>query len=181
MKSYIRTSSSEMSMLFTVDVVYSFDLSSGEIAASDYTGPRGPVIHGDKGAYIDEQEEADYWAFIETIEDLLEEHHELKLIYKSQSEDYSKYYSFLAKDARGDTLFRFRLRLRVSNHTPHSTKQQKANKAAEKKAIEPYLNGKKPETLTKIIIVNDKKYSDYLDAYMYIRDEVDKWIKIMQR
>lgn len=181
MKKYVQSTSNTMAMLFTVDVIYSLKEDTSAIAASAYTGPRGPVISGDKNAEIDAQEEADYWAFIETIEDLLEEHHELKLVYKSQSEDFSKYYSFLAQDALGNTLFKFRLRLRISNHVSHSTKRQKANKAAERKAVAPYLNGKKPETLTKIVVVNNNKYNDYLDAYMYIREEVARWIKIMQR
>ena len=181
MKQYIKNTSNSSVKLFTIEVIYSYSGESSNIAASEYVGPRGPVISGDKGAIIDEQEEADYWAFIETIEDLLEGHHELQLIYKSQSEDYSKYYSFLAKDDAGNVLFNFRLRLRISNHAPHSTQHQKANKAAEKRAVAPYLKGHKPDILTKIIVVNNHKYTDYLDAYMYIKKEVDRWVKIMQR
>lgn len=174
----------DLPILFNIEITYSPDIATVfPVAAASYGKynlPNGPVIPGDKGIKLDPQEEADYYAFIENIEDLLEDSG-LQIIYKENSTNYSKYYSCLANDDKGNSLFKFRLRLRISNHEPHRTNRQRANKAAEKKAVEPYLNGKHPSTLTKIIVVNNQKYSTYLDAFMYIYDEVNRWLEIMRR
>lgn len=157
------------------------------VAAAEYMGyqiPEGPLMPADKNVKISQQQIIDYETFIEDIEDMLKEHHELKLVYQNKSEDYSNYYSFLALDDAGNLLFRFRLRLRVSTHDPRRSSAQKAQIAEEEKAVSEYLNGrkKKPDKMTKIIVVNDEsEYDSYLDAFVDICDIVEDAIEKMRR
>lgn len=157
------------------------------VAASEYKGyqiPDGPLMPADKNAKISQQQIIDYETFIEDIEDMLKEHHDLKLVYQNKSEDYSNYYSFLALDDAGNLLFRFRLRLRVSTHDPRRSSAQKAQIAEEEKAVSEYLKGrkKKPDKMTKIIVVNDEsEYDSYFDAFVDICDIVDDAIEKMRR
>ena len=155
------------------------------IAAATHRGyeiPDGALMPADKKKPISKQQIIDYTTFIQDIEDMLADHHELKLVYKNKSKDYSNYYSFLAFDDDGNVLFRFRLRLRVSTYEPSSTREQKANKSKEDAAVAPYLNGRKPVKMTKIIVVNDEsEFTDYLDAFVYICDVVDNCIEKMRK
>lgn len=155
------------------------------VAAAEYKGyqiPDGPLMPADKNAKISQQQIIDYETFIEDIEDMLKEHHDLKLVYQNKSEDYSNYYSFLALNDKGEPVFRFRLRLRVSTHDPHRTKEQQKEEVKEEQAVARYLNGKKPQKMTKIIIVNDEsEYTDYLDAFVSICDVVDHAVEVMRR
>lgn len=185
MKRYIK--SEECLKAFNIEVILypKFGSIALPVAAAEYKGyniPEGSFMPADKNAPISEQQIADYEAFIQDIEDMLSEHHELKLIYQNKSKNYSNYYSFLALDRAGNPLFRFRLRLRVSTHNPHRTKEQQQEEAKEAKAVAPYLQGKKPQKMTKIIIINDEsEYDDYLDAFIDICDTVDKCIENMRR
>lgn len=166
-------------------ILYPLDESgTSNVAAATYKGynlPDGPLLPADKRGSVMMQQEIDYECFIEDIEDFLTDNCELKLIYKNKSDDYSRYYSFLAQDDEGNTLFKYRLRLRVSNHKAHSTKQQKVNKAKEEQAVKPHLKGKKPIKYVQEIIVNDQTFESYLDAFVYICDECERWLKIMKR
>ena len=157
------------------------------VAAAEYRGykiPDGELMPADKNIKVSKQQIIDYETFISDIEDMLKDHHELKLVYQNKSKDYSNYYSFLALDDNGNPLFRFRLRLRVSTHDPRRSSAQKAEIAKEEKAINEYLRGrkKKPNKMTKIIIVNDEsEYDSYFDAFVDICDIVDDAIEKMRR
>lgn len=156
------------------------------VAAATYRGyeiPDGPLMPADKNIQVSEQQIIDYETFIEDVEDMLKERHELKLIYENKSKDYSNYYTFLAVDENGNPYFRFRLRLRVSTHDPRRSSAQKAEIAKEEQAVEEYLKGKKkPNKMTKIIVVNDEsEYDSYLDAFVDICNIVDKAIEKMRR
>lgn len=156
------------------------------VAASTYRGyeiPDGPLMPADKKIKVSEQQIIDYETFIEDVEDMLKDHHELKLIYENKSKDYSNYYTFLAVDENDNPYFRFRLRLRVSTHDPRRSSAQKAEIAKEEKAVEEYLKGKKkPDKMTKIIVINDdSEYDSYLDAFVDICDKVDIAIEKMRR
>ena len=179
----------KLPMYFNIEVILYPRVSSIEqgVAASTYRGrniPDGPLMPADKNIKVSEQQIIDYETFIQDIEDMLQEHHELKLVYQNKSEDYSNYYSFLAMDNKGNTLFRFRLRLRVSTHDPRRSSAQKAQIAEEEKAVNEYLKGKKkkPDKMTKIIVVNDEtEYDSYLDAFVDICDIVDIAVEKMRR
>ena len=155
------------------------------VAATEYKGyqiPDGSFMPADKKIKPSAQQITDYKAFIADIEAMLSDHHELKLIYKNKSKNYSNYYSFLALGDDGEPLFRFRLRLRVSTHTPHRSKEQQKEEVKEEQAVSLYLNGKKPQKMTKIIIINDEsEYTDYLDAFVDICNIVDHAIEVMRR
>lgn len=155
------------------------------VAAAEYKGyqiPEGSFMPADKKVKPSEQQIIDYRTFIQDIESMLSDHHELQLIYKNKSANYSNYYSFLALNDKGEPVFRFRLRLRVSTHDPHRTKEQQKEEVKEEKAVARYLNGKKPQKMTKIIIVNDEsEYIDYLDAFVAICDVVDHAVEVMRR
>ena len=163
------------------------------VAAGEFMGyhlPDGPLLPGDKNAVISEQDQSNYNAFIETLEDFLTDTHNLELVYNDNPTDYSHYYSFFAKDDNGKVLFKFKIRLRISNHDPHRTDEQRANKAKEKKVVDTWMqnhpdyNGKtKPTPLTYIINVNDRNpaFTDYTEAFIYIYNEVNRWLEIMRR
>lgn len=162
---------------------------SKEVAAATYKGfeiPDGEVIPGDKDAILTDQIIADYEAFIESVEDLLTEYYGLELLYQGNSPDYSHYFSFLAKDKdTGKLYFKFRLRLRVSNHDSHRSKESQRHKKEEtqtdahKKLITDA--GKKPKAYTKNVIVNNKECDTYEEAFIDIDEKVEQWIKIMKQ
>lgn len=174
---------------FNIEVILYPKLFSDEqdIAAATYQGyeiPDGAMMPADKKIKPSEQQIIDYKAFIQDVEDMLKEHHELKLVYKNKSKDYSNYYSFLAQDDKGNTLFRFRLRLRVSTHNPKRSSEQKKNIAEEEAVVRELLKdtNKKPIKMTKIIIVNDSsEYDSYFDAFVDICNIVDDAVEKMQR
>lgn len=194
MKKYVKQMPVVEPVEFTIDVIYfptGVDTVEFPVVASKYEGysiPDGSLMPGNKDAEISEQEKADYNAFIETVEDLLTDHCDLEIVYQDQPTEYSHYYSFFAKD--GDkVLFKFRVRLRLSNQGPHRTNAQQANKAKEKKQVQQWLDGRpdydgkvSPTPLTYVIIINDQntKFHDYTEAFMYIYNEVERWIKIMR-
>lgn len=185
MKKLLRTTSP---IKFDIEVILypKFADNSSGIAASTYRGydlPDGALMPADKNIKISEQQIIDYETFIADVEDMLKNKHELKLIYQNKSADYSNYYTFLAVDNMGNPYFRFRLRLRVSTHDPRRSSAQKLEIAKEEKAVQEYLKGrKKPDKMTKIIVVNDEsEYDNYLDAFVDICDIVDTAIEKMQR
>ena len=188
MKKYI-SAVTEFPVDFNIEVVLfpKNSITSMPVAAAEYKGyqiPDGEFMPADKDIKVSAQQIIDYETFIDDIESMLKEHHELKLVYKNKSDDYSNYYSFLALDEDGNLLFRFRLRLRVSTHDPRRSSAQKAQIAEEEKAVAEYLKGrkKKPDKMTKIIIVNDEsEYDSYLDAFVDICDIVDNAITKMRR
>ena len=65
------------------------------VAATEYKGyqiPDGSFMPADKKIKPSAQQITDYKAFIADIEAMLSDHHELKLIYKNKSKNYSNYY-----------------------------------------------------------------------------------------
>ena len=106
------------------------------------------------------------------------------LVYKSKSEDYSKYYNFLACDTNGNVLFKFRLRFRVSTHTAHRTKQSQKHKKEEEtsETLLKLLNGRPlPKSYPKTVIVNRKTFTSYEEAFVTIDNDVKNWIEVMTR
>lgn len=174
---------------FNIEVILYPKIFSGEqgVAASTYRGyeiPDGEMMPANKKIKPSAQQIIDYNTFIKDVEDMLEDHHELKLVYQNKSEDYSNYYSFFALDNKGNTLFRFRLRLRVSTHNLKRSSEQKKNIAKEEAVVRELLKdtNKKPIKMTKIIIVNDNsEYDSYFDAFVDICDIVDDAIEKMRR
>lgn len=176
-------------LVFDVSVMIVPKYTIDEIAAASYKGfniPDGEVISGIKGAIIAGQIENDYEAFIQSLEDLLTEYYGLILTYASKSEDHSHYYNFLAKDPKtGNVLFRFRLRLRISNHPAHRSKESQIHKQEEEntdryKELTKDIT-KDPRPYVKYITVNKEIYDTYELAFIDIDRQVAEWVSVMQR
>ena len=167
---------------FTVDVVLT---ETFDIAAATYKGftiPEGPVIDGAKGRNLSSQMIEDYESFITSVEDLCIEYYALELVYVNFSKDYSNYYTFLAKDSTGNIVLKFNLRLRISTHNPHRTKEQQKHRSEENQSTEllKFTKGKKLRPLTKSITVNSERFNSYIEAYQYIDSEIENYLKTMR-
>lgn len=172
-----------------VDIEYplaylDFDEICSSIDLDMYDIPSGVVISRLKDNSSQALE--DYDAFVENIEDLLIDVYGLELTYFNDSDDNSRYYNFLAKDSSGNIKFRFRLRLRISNHSSHRTKEQIHNKkeeldSPELKRLLTEDQIRKLQPYFKSIIVNDERYSSYEEAYLDINDKIENWVRIMTR
>ena len=190
MKRYIKsTQMNPEPMEFDIDITIIPKYTTEEIKSAMYKGfeiPDGEVISGIKGAIITDQIESDYNAFIESVEDLLKEYYNLKLFYENSSPDYSHYYSFLAQNkVTNEVYFKFRLRLRISNHDPHRSKQSQQHKKEETQTEE-YKRltkdiSKDPKPYTKNIVVNKEIYDSYEDAFIDIDEKVEGWIEKMKK
>lgn len=181
------TDANSIPVEFNIDVVLSYidDIDDISIAASTHRGyelPDGPLMPPNKDDAVTEQQIIDYETFLQDVIDFLEDNCELQVIYKNKSPDRSLYRTFLAKDDKGNLLFKFKTRLRVSTHDPHRTEQQQANKKAEEKSTAHYFEGKKkPRKMTKIITVNSEKYISYFEAFADICDTIDNCLEVMKR
>lgn len=158
-----------------------------EVKAAMYKGfeiPDGEVISGIKSAIITDQIEADYHAFIESVEDLLTEYYGLELSYTNQSPDQSNYYAFFAKDKNtGKMYFKFILELRISDHDPQKSKASQAHKK-EDTETEKYKEltkdiSKDPRPYSKIITVNSETYDSYETAFIDIDKNVERYTEVM--
>ena len=156
---------------------------SSAIDLSKYQLPQGDVIAKDKNR-ITSRMVCDFEEFAERIEDLCEDDYGLVMTYKNISDDHSHYYNYLATDSNGNIVVDLRLRLRIANHDPKSSPEQKKHKKEE--LASPKLHELLPEyaisKLTKypkIIIVNDELYSSYEEAFEEVNDVISEAVQIM--
>ena len=173
-----------------VSVVVGYADPDNKVAASTYEKadksfniPDGPLLPAGKEIYIDPNSQlvADYDDFIESVEDLITDYYNLKIYYKNSSTDYSRHFGMLAKDDNGNVVINFDFTMRISNHTAHRTPESQKHKKERKAQLAKETDGKKTKPIVKSILVNDKEFSSYLDAYEYvdkvIGDVVSKMIK----
>ena len=128
MKKYIIKST----VVINVDVVayhpllveYLSDRISADVNLSEYKSPDGKLISKEKEKITSEMV-SDFHAFMEDVELFCENNCNLIGTYKNISDDNSYYYNYLATDDNGNIIIDYRLRLRVSNHLPKKSKQQK--------------------------------------------------------
>lgn len=137
--------------------------------AAKYNIPTGPVISKYK-ARVTQRMVDDFNEFVEIIEDLCETKYGLIMTYQNTSEDHSHYYNYLVTDDHGNIIVDFRLRLRVSNHPPKKSKEQKEHKKEELASdkLHELLTQSEIDKLTKypkIITVNDELYDSYEQAF----------------
>ena len=171
-----------------IKVVLDLELNNNvetEVAAATYKGheiPEGKLPPADKDAIVNSQVWSDYQSFIETVEDFLE-YYNLDIYYKNNSDYNSFYWSALAKDDNGNDLFDFTIRLRVSTHPAHRTKQSQQNKKQEKEELAKLAKKKRVNPLPIIITINDKstKFENYMDAIVYIDTALEHALDIMTR
>lgn len=162
-----------------------FPIAGSTVDTSQFSIPSRPVISKFEKE-IGLQAIVDYDDFIENITNFIEDYLELELIHTNASKKRSRYFSFIARDEDGTIYLRFRLRLRISNHNAHSTKQQKLQKKHETEQIlkEEKLTEydlRKMQKLTKSIIVNNETYSSYTDAFIDISEQAEEWVEKMRK
>lgn len=174
---------------FDIDVLID-ELNGGAIESSadpsNYYIPSGRVIEDIKDN--DPQVIADYDAFVETIEDLLIDYYHFELTYYDDNENNSRYYNFLAKDSEGNITMKFRLRLRISNHVPHRTQKSQKKKNSEiensREELHKFLNDNqisKLKAYTKVIIINNKEYDSYEEAFIDIDKMIERFVEVMNK
>lgn len=190
MKIYIKSSKSNSFILDIEVTTYSPILTSdseSEIAASSEAPnlPKRPVISKDKNK-IKQWMIDDFASFVESVESLCEQKYKLVGTYKNASKDNSYYYNYLAQDDAGNIIIDCRLRLRISNHDAHSTKEQQHNKKSElnSERLHELLTQQQIDKLTpyaKVIVINDEIFDDYDEAYFHVVDVIDHAVKVMKR
>lgn len=128
----------------------------------------------------------DFESFVERIEDFCEITMDLVGTYKNVSSDHSHYYNYLAKDSDGNIIAKIRMRLRISNHLPKRSSQQKYNKKQELESpkLHELLTPEQIANLESyviVVVVNDEKFDSYEEAYDYITSKVRRAVEVMQR
>ena len=190
MYKYIKCTESNNSIMefdINVDIVPKY--TDEEIESSIYKGftiPDGEVIPETKCDRFSDEIEADYAAFVESVEDLLTEYYGFELYYENKQGQHSKYFSFLAKEKEtGKIYLKFRLRLRVSNHDAHRTDASQSHKKEEtetEKYKELTKNAPRvPRPYTKNILVNSTMFNSYEEAFIDVDEKIEKWIEVMKK
>lgn len=152
---------------------------------SKYDLPDRPVISKDRNRVTQHMID-DFEGFVEDVELLCEEDYGLVLTYENTSDDHSHYYNYLATDEEGNIVMRLRLRLRISNHPPKRSKQQKAHKSDELNSpkLHELLDEESIKNLTKytkIITVNDETYPSYRAAFQDVNQIIEHAVEVMTR
>lgn len=184
MKRYLKASSSE-STTHRIEVVFEVGYKDAEsVAAATYRGynvPEGPLLPAEKDAIIDSQVYQDYQDFIESVEDLCTDYYDLEIYYKNKSQDNSFYWGMLAKNSDESLILDFDFTLRVSNHDSHRSEQSQKHKAEKKAKLAEIAKGKKTRPITRSIVVNQDKFSSWMEAYEAICDLVEGVVATMTR
>lgn len=183
MKKYIK-SKLPTKIEIDIEAVVEFNAKDQDVAASTYKDlyvPEGELLPGEKDAIINSQAWADYCSFIESVEDLMTDYYDLHIYYKNESEDYSFYWGLLAKNDTEDILIDFNLKLRVSNHPAHRSKESQHRKAEQEAQLQKITEGKKSKPMTQIVVVNNKTFKSYMDAFMEVDRILERAVGIMKR
>ncbi|MDO4406051.1 MAG: hypothetical protein Q4C07_02565 [Eubacteriales bacterium] len=159
-----------------------FVADNGVAAATYYKGGKvfnvlqGRLLPASKPIKLepDSQIVVDYTDFIESVTDLITDYYNLKVCYKNKSENYSYYFGMLAKDSNNDIIMDFDFTLRISNHLPKRFKSSQEHKNKRKQDLKEFTGGRPTRPQTKSIIVNEKVFSNYMDAYEYTDKLVDR-------
>lgn len=186
MKRYIRSTTEEN--ILKIEVVFNVDISTitdENIAAATYKGheiPEGELPPADKKAVMNSQVYRDYKAFIKAVEEIVSDY-DLFIYYKNQSKYNSFYWSGLAKDADGEPLIDYTMRLRVSTHDAERTKQSQKRKKDEKKELMKISKGKRVTPMPIDAVINNKstQFDSYLDAIAWIDEHIEHAVEVMTR
>lgn len=180
----------ESPLIFNIDVYTDHPVfnDESEVAASNdvsnFNIPTRPVISNDRNM-IEQWMIDDFEAFVENIECLCEDNYGLICTYTNSSKDHSHYYNYLAKDENGKVLARFRIRLRISNHSASNDSGQKKHKREELKTKEiqslltqQQISRIRPYTI--LLTVNDERYKSYIDAFNYIDAALERGLAVLR-
>lgn len=184
MKRYIHSSTTEEPVTETIRIVVDVDFSLIKEVAASRRGvklPTGKLLPAEKDALIDSQVLADYHAFIETVRDLIADYYNLHIYYKNSSDDNSFYFGFLAKNSDGSFLLDFEATIRISNHDPHGTPQADHAKKEQNEELMKLTDGVRPRPWRKNIIVNDREFSSYEEAYDQVDSIVQRAVQVLEK
>lgn len=188
MKRYIRTvDTTILDVIIYTDHPAFYDGTNvaAAIDVSKLKLPTRPVISKDLDK-IEQWMIDDFESFMETVESICEENYGLIGVYKNVSDDLSHYYNYLATDGEGNIIIDFRLRLRISNHRPHRTKEQKHKKSEELNSeelnrllTEQEISRLKP--YAQIITVNSDLYRTYEEAMIHVDSVIEHSVEVMKK
>lgn len=186
MKRYIHPSTNIFPKVINIVVEAGwFDDGSGAgVAAATFNGkelPKGPLLPAEKDAIITSQMLEDYRSFISSVEELLTDYYKLHVYYKNNSEDNSFYFGIIAKNSDGSPVLEFNFTLRVSNHPAHRSPQSKEHKKEQKAELKKLVPNVDLKPLTKSILVNDKEFNNYEEAYEAVDKIIESVVNIMTR
>lgn len=147
--------------------------------------PKGEVISKDRNR-ITQRMIDDYESFVERIEDLCEEFYDLVGTYSDESNDYSHYYNYLVKDLDGNIIAKFRIRIRISNHSAKRTQQQQRNKKSEldSEKLHQLLTEQQISKIRSypiLIVVNNETFESYEEAFDSIDQRIQRAIEVIRK
>lgn len=157
-----------------VDIISKY--TTEEIKSAIHKGllPDGDVISGLKSAIITDQIEADHYAFIESVEDLLTEYYELGLLHNGEPYNYSYHYVLRANDKKNSKVyFSFCFRLRINDQPEARTETLNNNELA--KDI-----SKGRQSYYRRIYVNNVLYDTYEEAFIDIDTQVEQQVNAIR-
>lgn len=183
----------QLPLVFDIDVYTDYPVfdndSEFEISASkqDIRSklPKGEVISKDRNK-ITQRMIDDYESFVERIEDLCEESYDLVGTYSDESNDYSHYYNYLVKDLSGNIIAKFRIRIRISNHSAKRTQQQQQNKRSEldSEKLHQLLTEQQISRIRSypiLIVVNNETFESYEEAFDSIDERIQRAIEVIRK
>ena len=153
---------------FEIEVVVDFELDEEYIQSAKIR----PVMT--KDGQIDGQALSDYLAFIEQAESELED---VGLVIidesDSRSSETSKYFTLADKKQYENDSMKYVIFLRISDHVPDYTEEQKR-----------WIRQKRDDTKSKLkvkwkvrrILVNNEEFDDYDDAAEYVAKKAEEYI-----
>lgn len=181
MKRYIKENNNLFRLRVVVEVEF---LSEAESVAASYDSERfnnSELPPAAKDALIDSQVLADYHAFVETLEDVMTDYFGLELYYKNDSPYNSFYYGALAVNDEGDYILDCEATIRISTHDPHRTSESEKEKAKQKAKLNEIAKGKRLQPVRKNIVINDKEFSNYEDAYEFAFSQIERAASVLNR
>lgn len=120
-------------------------------------------------------------AFVETLEDVMTDYFGLELYYKNDSPYNSFYYGALAVNDEGDYILDCEATIRISTHDPHRTSESEKEKAKQKAKLNEIVKGKRLQPVRKNIVINDKEFSNYEDAYEFAFSQIERAASVLNR
>ena len=185
MKIYAKVTKSASTVITKVEVIFEVEIErSEEVAAATYKGfyvPEGALLPAEKDAIIDSQAMQDYDDFIQSVEDLSTQYYNLDIYYKNNSPDNSFYFGMFAKDKDGNIVLEFDFTLRVSTHRAHRSTESRKHKKKQEEIRLQYTGGKETKPLRKSVIVNNKEFRSYMDAYLEVDRIIEDAVEKMRR
>lgn len=182
MKKYIHTNDDITKIQIVVEVEF---LNTSESVAASYSSERfknSELPPAEKDALMNSQVFADYAAFVETIEDLITDYFGLNIYYKNDNAIYNSFYfGVLAVDDNENYILDCEAVIRISTHYQHKTPASEEAKAKQKAKLKEVTNGARLQPVRKNILINDKSFSNYDDAYEFIFPIIERVATVLNR